>query len=743
MINLSLRSKIIVTICSIVLMCAIAMSSVYVSKSEQLVKDIATKEIETETQLLASRLAISIEASEEELAGLSHIFAVEEIVEAVSAITRAGDDPVAPANAKAQLESIFWALLSEEPAYAQIRLLTAAQNGQELVRVNRTAEGIEIVPNAELQQKGDEPYIQEALAYVDPQIDWTNGADKHAHQIYLSQITLNREYGLVTEPKSANLRMISPVYAADGQLFGFLIINTDWGTFLQEAFKDVRVAHSVFVFNENMDYFEYVPELERLGFEFHETYSAPPPAFLMDAATSTESILTSGEDDLTVHSHFNINNDPSRYFSVLVRVDQSALLAGVRDLGSFSVVMSLALVALAFICSLLFADWLTSPLQSLTDAVVDAKRRHAGLKIAHTRNDEIGTLAREFSELSQSLAESEIKTGSILKGIGEGIIAITDRGMIFDTNPALNEVFGYEKDELIGQSIAVLMPAPARERSASFFGQPPEAGRPNINWFKQEAVGQKKSGELFDAELTITEVTLKNESVYIGIVRDISERKAIEKAKSEFLATVSHELKTPLTSIMGALQILKMAPQADARNAKLLDAADRNSHRLLRLVEDILDFESYNKGELRLQKVVFDVNQLVQQSCEEMQMEAENAGIDIRLERSGQPLWVDGDKKRLFQAVTNLLTNAMKFSKRGGAVAVTCAPGEDAQTVCIAVADNGIGIPESELENIFKSFTRVDSPTRGPPKARVWASRSRAQSLSSTVARSMSRRALA
>ena len=195
----------------------------------------------------------------------------------------------------------------------------------------------------------------------------------------------------------------------------------------------------------------------------------------------------------------------------------------------------------------------------------------------------------------------------------------------------------------------------------------------------------------------------------VGINTDIDERKKVERLKSEFVATVSHELRTPLTSIRGALKMVVsgVTGALPEKAQSLLVLAERNSERLLALINDILDMEKIQSGQLTLQCTVQDIRPFLEQSIEANQSYADLYQVQFQLHMDEQPLYVRVDSGRLLQVLANLLSNAAKFSHAGGRVEIAAIVSE--MTVEIRVKDYGEGIPVEFHGRIFQKFTQADS----------------------------------
>ena len=149
--------------------------------------------------------------------------------------------------------------------------------------------------------------------------------------------------------------------------------------------------------------------------------------------------------------------------------------------------------------------------------------------------------------------------------------------------------------------------------------------------------------------------------------------KAALEVKSRFLSIVSHELRTPLTSIIGSLELMKnnKAGTVPANLQPVLNIAARNSQRLASLVEDLLDLQKLEAGEMVFKMSPIDANELVQESVESTGGYASKLGIDVNISPCSEPCFIKGDQKRLIQVMSNLLSNALKFSNEDGAVDVS------------------------------------------------------------------------
>jgi len=194
----------------------------------------------------------------------------------------------------------------------------------------------------------------------------------------------------------------------------------------------------------------------------------------------------------------------------------------------------------------------------------------------------------------------------------------------------------------------------------------------------------------------------------IANYRDVTERRALEKQKDEFLAIASHELKTPMTSIKGYSQLLlETFEQSENQEAvMLIEKLEGQVERLTNLIKDLLDVTSIKEGQLKLRKVKFDINQLVVNVAEQIQRTTNIHVLTTSL-KADREVWADKD--RIEQVVANLLSNAVKYSPNGGKINITTKTEGD--IVKVSVKDFGIGIDKQMKDKVFDRFARVTEPS--------------------------------
>ena len=288
----------------------------------------------------------------------------------------------------------------------------------------------------------------------------------------------------------------------------------------------------------------------------------------------------------------------------------------------------------------------------------------------------------------------------------DAIITLNVSGSIESVNRAAQTLFGYESHELSRRDFSCLVDI-TQEMEGSFLSRLKASSGVGQGVLKQ-TTALRKDGTRFHVEVALSEMRLPDGLHLVAAVRDISERKRIERMKDEFVSTVSHELRTPLTSIAGSLGLLKggaAGPLPDTAG-RLISIAANNSERLVRLINDILDMEKIAAGSMPFDMEPVGLRSMLGRSVEGLTGFADQFGVKLVLE-PGEEIEVNGDADRLVQVATNLLSNAAKFSPAGAVVEVRLSTHRDSARV--SVRDHGPGIPEAFRDRIFSKFAQADS----------------------------------
>jgi PAS domain S-box-containing protein len=344
-----------------------------------------------------------------------------------------------------------------------------------------------------------------------------------------------------------------------------------------------------------------------------------------------------------------------------------------------------------------------------------------------TLRAEITSLKKRITSLEKAeLAQAYL--ASLVESADDAIVSKTLESIVTSWNPAAQRMFGYTAEEMIGQSITVLIPAQLRTEEDSIIHRIREGKR--IDHFETQRIA--KSGVLIDVSLTISPIRNEDGSI-IGashVARDITERRtgedqlrrALEDAKEarkqaevasrlkdEFLAAVSHELRTPLTAVIGWIRMMRAGNLDATQTEKALEVIDRNIRSQAQLIEDLLDISRITMGKLRLDVRPVQPATVINAAVESLRFAADARAIRIQTVLDSNAGPISADFERLQQVVWNLLSNAIKFTPKGGRVQIVL---ERVNShIEIRVSDTGRGITPEFLPRIFERFSQADAVT--------------------------------
>ena len=338
----------------------------------------------------------------------------------------------------------------------------------------------------------------------------------------------------------------------------------------------------------------------------------------------------------------------------------------------------------------------------------------------------------------------ESRYRKLLHAAPDAILEVNEEGRILILNEAVERMFGYSRDELVGLSVDQLVPAAMRGGHAQH--RAAYAKRPNTRPMGSglELQGQRKDGSLFPVEISLSPNWIEGSLHVIASVRDITERKAVEdrirtlheqytaeltikneqlearnreveranRQKNEFLASMSHELRTPLHTIIGFSELLteQLEGPLGEKQQRFVGHILQDARHLLELINEVLDISKIESGRLELKRESFDFSQCVEEVLGGIRHQAATKNITLENKsRFHDSLYAD--RLRVKEILYNLLSNAVKFTPEGGRVWVEAFSQGD--TLHVSVNDTGIGIPEKEHPSIFEKFYQVGDAAGG------------------------------
>ncbi|MDP1767402.1 MAG: response regulator [Nitrospirota bacterium] len=345
---------------------------------------------------------------------------------------------------------------------------------------------------------------------------------------------------------------------------------------------------------------------------------------------------------------------------------------------------------------------------------------------------------RQIEEDKILLANSQ---NQIVESAPNGMLIVNQSGTLLLVNAQIEQLFGYRREELLGQPVEQLIPNRFRSQHphlrTTFFQNPTT----RVMGAGRDLFGLHKDGTEFPVELGLNPIETSNGTQVLASIVNITERKRTEatlqqaaiemehrnlelakahtraieatQAKSEFLASMSHEIRTPMNAIIGMADLLQETTLTTEQQ-EYVRRFSRAATSLTDLINDILDLTKIETGHLEMESVPFNLADLVDKTAELMSVRANAKALElVAFVHPDVPPYVMGDPTRLRQVLVNLVGNAIKFTERGEIIMRIDPIGNEAgfTTLRVSVSDTGIGIPADKIQTIFDSFTQVDSST--------------------------------
>jgi PAS domain S-box-containing protein len=353
----------------------------------------------------------------------------------------------------------------------------------------------------------------------------------------------------------------------------------------------------------------------------------------------------------------------------------------------------------------------------------------------HNREGQVIGAVLVFRDVSdeyrvqQALRDNTSLVQTILNTVVDGIITFhADTGIIETVNPAAEKMFGYIASELIKQDFNQLIPETDRGPGNSFIEYYNTSAEARALGLGREVVGLRKDGSTFPMEVAVSEMWLRGERYFTGILRDITERNYLDgviqennldlkfakavaekanQAKSDFLSRMSHELRTPLNAILGFAQLLQAGtpPPTDGQNDKLHEITKAGWY-LLELINEILDLAVIESGKLSLSRESVSLTDVMHE-CEAMvEAQAQKHHVQLNFIKFDSSWFANADRIRVKQVLINLLVNAIKYNRKHGAVDVECTA-DTPGLIHISIRDCGKGLSPKKLAQLFQPFNRL------------------------------------
>lgn len=494
-------------------------------------------------------------------------------------------------DSRIAINELFYTTLQNKPSYFQIRWIGIEQNGKEIVRYERKEHGI--FKSDSLQQKGDREYFQKTLELA-------------SGEYYFSQINLNEEYGVISEPFTPTLRAASPIFSIEKQILGILVINVDMSR-LYEDFKQISRNNSEFyLIDPNGEYLYSPDKTEQFAGQKGNNAN-----FFTDFDMNDQEFPANNQQFASFHKKgktFLSFIKELEYFNgrrkiyLIAAIEQEALMKSALMVRSYSLRTLFVICLLSLLISLIFTSFFSKKIQQITRAISNYdKGMDTGIVLPLNRKDEIGILASAFTKMKKRI----------------------------------------------------------------------------------------------DKNVKELNLSLKKE-------------KQAKEQRDEFLQNMSHEMRTPLNTILGLTQILyKQAPSQS--QLSIIKSLEKSANNLAGLVYDVLDHQKLVEGRLQIAYQPVDISRLLEDICSNYQFEAAKKGLKFNL-NIGEELKnirFNTDPLRLSQIVTNLVVNSIKYTRKGEiSLYAEKIEKADKSYLKIRIKDTGMGIEEKNIHRINDRFFR-------------------------------------
>ncbi|MEP1445776.1 MAG: ATP-binding protein [Paraglaciecola sp.] len=605
------------------------------------------------------------------------IYATPPIAGITRALQNSGIDPLQNTHYEVwveRLETIFSAYIKNNPDIVQIRFIGKTDQGRELVRVHRIGDKIEAVRGAELQQKSQRNYFQQVQILP-------------AEHLYISEITLNREYGKIEQPAWPTYRIAQPVFDAQSRFFGFVIINFNAQLLLDKLPLHTKSYLELFLLNEKGQYLLHPNEELAFSFEYGALDNwnkdvqqiSSKQQFLSDVQTvkfSTNKRIYNVSQypvKLTVTSHV-----PP--LTLIAAINQEQVNKLILERYNTSILLNIVLILLAFVFL---------------------------------------TLYRLYSHASFLRLKVQAEFEAIFQGSSDIIISINKDGQIDSWNHAALTFFGIDAVNIRNITIEKLVKNPSalaaikNQIKAIYKNQ-------KVDSLELQLSSSQKVNKVMSVAFSPVNVGNSAVSAVSAIFRDVTDssllreslldtNEELESRNQEmqaFVYTVSHDLKSPLVTIGGFTErILDSAGDAlDDKNRHRLSRIKANVEHMTRLLADLLDL-----ARIVRQKLEYDSCQL--STCVEIAQQSLNqsimaSGAQFELENGDKYLEVNA--QLLIQCLQNLFSNSINYADLNRSPKIKIGYYQRDNLNCIFVSDNGIGIDRKHHHKIFKIFERLD-----------------------------------
>ncbi|MBI2475073.1 PAS domain S-box protein [Candidatus Uhrbacteria bacterium] len=420
---------------------------------------------------------------------------------------------------------------------------------------------------------------------------------------------------------------------------------------------------------------------------------------------------------------------PERKWGIVTKIDTKELLMPANTVG-----IVIFIFCLIFLLFIVFVSWLlgrliTNPIYSLTLGAKQIQRGNYKYRVKVKTSDEIEELANSFNQMARSLEKNnkelleysnklesmvEVKTRELEKfklavdNVSDQIIITDPEGVVLYANRSLEKITGYKPSEAIekksGSLWGGLMPK-------DFYKKLWNTIKTKKKVFNGEIQNKRKNGEIYTAQIIITPIFDDKGKIifFVGVERDVTLEKQIDKAKTEFVSLASHQLRTPLTSINWFIEMLMSGNAGKMTTKQLLYLKDvySSSKRMSELINSLLNVSRIELGVFISEPIISDLRKIADTAIDELKQSIINKKQTLKTSFDPNLPMIKVDPKLTIMIFQNILSNATKYTPKNGAISFDVK--KNGKNALIIISDNGIGIPKTQHSKIFTKMFRADN----------------------------------
>ncbi|TDX52656.1 two-component system histidine kinase PnpS [Orenia marismortui] len=363
-------------------------------------------------------------------------------------------------------------------------------------------------------------------------------------------------------------------------------------------------------------------------------------------------------------------------------------------------------ILIGILLSLKFTNQITDPIEEITFVAEKIANGYLDQNLVIRTQDEVGKLAQMFNHMVnrvrdkvQEISAEKNKIEAIVTSIGDAVIAVNQDRKIILFNLAAERIFGIKEDKVLDNSVIQVTKNYRLDELV-------EKSLKEDQIITEELEMLVPEQKIFRIQIAPIQDANKSTVGVVAVLRDITDIRRLEEMRKDFVGNVSHELKTPLTSIKGYVETLLDSKPSDNIYNSFLNIIKEEADRLQRLIEDLLNLSKIESHSNYKSKEDVDIVKIIDDTILLLESKAKKKDINLVADLNLSAPNIQADQDQLSRLMINLIDNAIKYTPQGGKVKVSVDPKEE--KLILEVEDNGIGIPEDDLPRIFERFYRVD-----------------------------------